>query len=145
MQQFLIYNDFVITDISQQLKTPLASIRMCHELAKSADLSEEEQKEFLATETNEIRKMEELLDELLDELVKLSRLENNMIQIKPGKNGLRQTVSEAVSQIFIKPYAKNIEICVDMEEDAKISHDRKWTVDFVLFSSSISRNFKSEK
>lgn len=30
----------LITDISHQLKTPLASIRMCHELAKSSELSE---------------------------------------------------------------------------------------------------------
>jgi len=118
----------LITDISHQLKTPLASISMCHELAKSAELSEEEQKEFLETEAKEIRKMEALLDEL----VKLSRLENNMIQIKPEKNSLRQTISEAVSQIFIKAHAKNIEICVDMEEDAEIFHDRKWTVEALV-------------
>jgi len=118
----------LITDISHQLKTPLASISMCHELAKSAELSEEEQKEFLETEAKEIRKMEALLDEL----VKLSRLENNMIQIKPEKNSLRQTISEAFSQIFIKAHAKNIEICVDMEEDAEIFHDRKWTVEALV-------------
>lgn len=115
----------LITDISHQLKTPLASIRMCHELAGSEDLSEEEKKEFHTTETMEIIKMETLLDEL----VKLSRLENNMIQIKREKSSLKQTISEAVSQIFMKAYAKNIEICVDMEKDMIISHDRKWTAE----------------
>ncbi len=115
----------LITDISHQLKTPLASIRICHELAKSSELSDDERKDFLATEAQEIGKMEVLLDEL----VKLSCLENNMIQIKPEKNSLKQTISEAVSQIFIKAHAKNVEICVDMEEDAEIFHDRKWTVE----------------
>jgi len=115
----------LITDISHQLKTPLASIRMCHELAKSSELSEDERKDFLMIETEEIRRMEVLLDELL----KLSRLEKNMIQIKQEKNSLRQTISEAVSNIFMKAYTKNIEISVDMEEDIEISHDRKWTVE----------------
>jgi len=101
---------------------------MCHELAKSSELSEEEQKDFLMTETQEIRKMEVLLDEL----VKLSRLENNMIQIKKEKNSLKQTLSEAVSQVFMKAHEKNIEICVDMEGDVEISHDRKWTVEAIV-------------
>lgn len=118
----------LITDISHQLKTPLASIRICHDLAKSTDLSEEERKDFLKKEAQEIEKMEVLLDEL----VKLSRLENNMIQIKPEKNSLKDTISEAVSQIFMKAYAKHIEISVDMKEDKEILHDRKWTVEAIV-------------
>lgn len=115
----------LITNISHQLKTPLASIRMCHELAKSSELSEEEQKDFLETEAQEIEK----IGILLDELMKLSCLEHNMIQIKPKKNSLKQTISEAVSRIFMKAYAKDIEINVDMEEDAETIHDRQWTVE----------------
>lgn len=115
----------LITDISHQLKTPLASIRMFHEMAKSAELSEEEQKEYMEIVSQEIKSMEILLDEL----IKLSRLESNMIQINPKKNSIKQTISEAVSQIFMKAHEKNIEICVDMEKDIDIPHDRKWTVE----------------
>lgn len=117
----------LITDISHQLKTPLASIRLCHELAKSNELSEVEREDFLTKEEQEILKMEELLNEL----VKLSRLENNMIRIKPEKNNLKQTISEAVSQIFMKAHAKNIEMQLDMEKDVYILHDRKWTVEAI--------------
>lgn len=115
----------LITDISHQLKTPLASIRMCRELALSEDLTEEEKKDFLETEGREIQKLEMLLDEL----VKLSRLENNMIQIRPEKRSLKQTVSEAVSQVYMKAFEKKIEIGVEMEEDIEIFHDRKWTAE----------------
>lgn len=98
---------------------------MCHELAKSTELSEYERKEFQTKEAQEIMKMEMLLDEL----VKLSRLENNMIQIKAKKESLKQTISEAVSQIFMKAHAKNIDIWVDMDKDIDVFHDKKWTVE----------------
>lgn len=115
----------LITDISHQLKTPLASIKMSHELSLSSDLSEEERQSFLETKTQEILKMEVLLDEL----VKLSRLENSMIQITCETCSIKKTISEAVSQIYIKANAKDIEICVDMEKDMETPHDHKWTVE----------------
>lgn len=115
----------LITDISHQLKTPLASIRMCHDLSGSEVLTQEERTEFLKTEAREIEKLEMLLDEL----VKLSRLENNMIKVKPERSGLKQTISEAVSQVFMKAYEKQIEISVEMENDIEVVHDRKWTVE----------------
>ena len=99
----------LITDISHQLKTPLASIKMSHELSLASDLSEEERQSFVEAETREILKMEVLLDEL----VKLSRLENRMIQIKCEKYSMKKTISEAVSQIFIKANSSPSCICSD--------------------------------
>ncbi|MGN0401541.1 MAG: sensor histidine kinase [Acetatifactor sp.] len=118
----------LITDISHQLKTPLASIKMSHELSLSSDLSEEERQSFMETEAREILKMEALLDEL----VKLSRLENSMIQIKYEKCSIKKTISEAVSQIYIKASAKDITICADMENDVETLHDHKWTVEALV-------------
>lgn len=115
----------LITDISHQLKTPLASVKMSHELSAASDLSEEERQSFIESETQEILKMEVLLDEL----VKLSRLENGMIEIKYENCSIKKTISEAVSQVYIKASMKHIEICVDMENDIQILHDHKWTVE----------------
>ena len=118
----------LITDISHQLKTPLASIKMSHELSLTADFSEEERQSFVETETREIQRMEVLLDEL----VKLSRLENCMIQIQCEKCSIKKTISEAVSQIYTKAHSKQIEICVDMENDVETLHDYKWTVEALV-------------
>lgn len=115
----------LITDISHQLKTPLASLRMSHELITDGDVSEEERREFQEQEAKEIEKLEALLSEL----VNLSRLEKRMIQIKPVPASLKNTVTEAVGQIYMKAKYKQIELQVEMERDIEVCHDTKWTVE----------------
>lgn len=113
----------LITDISHQLKTPLASLRMSHELMTDRNLTEEERREFQEQEEKEIEKLETLLKEL----VNLSRMEDHMIQIRPLPASLKKTIAEAVSQIYVKARNKEIEIQVEMKEDLEVCHDVKWT------------------
>lgn len=113
----------LITDISHQLKTPLASLRMCHELAVGEQQTEEERKEFREQEKREIEKLESLLKEL----VNLSRLETHMIQLKPGTGSIKKTITAAVSQIYMKAKEKDIRIQADIAEDQEICHDARWT------------------
>lgn len=117
----------LITNISHQLKTPLSSLRMSHELAQEAELTYEERQEFLLMEEQEINKLEVLLEEL----VNLSRLENHMIEIKPELSSIKKTLTEAINQVFMKAYNKDIKIQIVIENDINIKHDPKWTVEAI--------------
>ncbi|MCM1106641.1 MAG: HAMP domain-containing histidine kinase [Blautia sp.] len=115
----------LITDISHQLKTPLASLRMSLELAMASEHDEKR-----GYEEQELKALDKL-ELLLGELVKLSRLETHLIQLCPETAELKETVAGAVSQIFMKAKEKAITISVEMEGSFCVCHDTKWTAEAI--------------
>ncbi len=98
---------------------------MSYELITGGAVTDDEQREFQAQGEKEMQKLEELLDEL----VNLSRLETHMIAIKPVFASLKETITEAVGQIYMKARQKDIAVCVEMEADFTVCHDVKWTAE----------------
>nr|WP_312983102.1 HAMP domain-containing sensor histidine kinase [Clostridioides sp.] len=113
----------MVTDISHQLKTPLASLKMSYEIVDIKSFSEEERNRFLLKGFDEVKKLEGLLDALIN----VSRLEANMIDIKPVSASIKSTHIDSVSTMFMKAFDKNIEIITEEFEDIEIQHDPKWT------------------
>ena len=68
----------LVTDLSHQLKTPVAAMGTSLEVLRQEDLTEEERREF----TERCLKQEERLKDLLGALINISRLESGMIELK---------------------------------------------------------------
>ena len=76
-------NQVLITDISHQLKAPVASLKMSYEIEDSTELSAEETEEFRRKEREDV----ERLEHLLQAFTQMSKLETGMIRLKAGEGG----------------------------------------------------------
>lgn len=115
----------LISDLSHQLKTPLANIMMNMELLQDAALEEERRKEFLVHTKSQADKMQWLMTDLL----KASRLENGMIRFDAEYTGIKETVAMAVSSVFAQASSKKMEVIVEDFQDFNLYHNPKWTAE----------------
>lgn len=118
----------LVTDISHQLKTPLASLKLYNTLLIEEELEEEEKMEFLQTNKLSINK----LHNLIDSLVNISRLEANMISIKKENKGIKSTLTKAIDSVRVKANQKQISIELEGFDDIQILHDSKWTEESIF-------------
>ncbi|MDE5777618.1 MAG: HAMP domain-containing histidine kinase [Lachnospiraceae bacterium] len=122
----------LVTDLSHQLKTPVASIKMCFQLLEEENLQPEEQKEFMERLGEQISH----LDGLLEALVNISRMETGIITIHKEAAAIFETVVGAVNQVYMKAEEKDIEISIDSHsaelEKLILPHDIKWTKEAIV-------------
>lgn len=122
----------LVTDLSHQLKTPVASIKMCFLLLEDENLQPEERKEFL----NRLGEQIVHLEGLLSALVNISRMETGMIEIRKEMTSIFNTVVQAVNQVYMKAEDKGIEIVIDTDheeiENLLLEHDVKWTKEAIV-------------
>lgn len=112
----------LISDISHQIKTPVANIKLYMELLEGENVSPDAQK-FL----KKIKGQTEKIDFLMQSMVKMSRLETGILQIHKEEKDLYETIGRAVSAVVAEAAAKDIDLYVDCEKPMQIRHDSKWT------------------
>ncbi|MGF0033585.1 sensor histidine kinase [Bariatricus sp. SGI.154] len=132
----------LISDISHQTKTPIANMKVYldileHESA-GALIGTDIQKDY-EENINEnagegwndfLQKMKgqtEKLDFLIQSMVKMSRLETGVIEIRQRSCSIFGTLGHAVAGIVPKAEQKGIGLYVDCKEDITVYHDQKWT------------------
>ena len=112
----------LVSDIAHQLKTPLTNLKMYGEFFKDESLSSEERKEF-----SDIMNLSlDRLTFLVESMIKMSRLESGVINLRSEINDLNDTVIHAISQVQKKAIEKNIDIELFQKDKIKILHDKNW-------------------
>lgn len=115
----------LVSDISHQTKTPLSNILLYAQLLQERTEHTEEQElaKQIVTQT-------EKLEFLIQSLVKMSRLETEVLEVIPAMNPIRSLVERAVEELQAKAEKKQIKVVVsEMEEQLQASYDRKWTLE----------------
>ena len=118
----------LIGDISHQIKTPIANITMYNDTLIQRELNKEQQKMFLNNMKFQVSKLEWLVQAL----IKMSRLESNIISLNRSKNNINDTIANSLSGIYLKAENKNITLEVECPSDIKVYHDKKWTSEAIF-------------
>ena len=117
-----------LSDISHQIKTPLANLRIYAALLHDDTLLPEEREEFVKRIDMQAEKMQWLIKMLLQ----ASRLETGMMQLDIRDCDIKETIYAAIDSIAGEATQKGIQIERMPMESCMISHNPKWTVEAIM-------------
>lgn len=117
----------LISDLSHQLKTPLANIVMNMEFLGDTTLPDEARADFAAQTKYQADKMQWLMKSLL----KASRLENGMIHFDAQNVGIKETIAKAAGAVYAQASQKQITISAAEFDDISLYHNPKWTAEAI--------------
>lgn len=112
----------LIAETAHQLRNPLANMEGYLELLQEEELSREEKEIYLEA----LCASEARIRFLTEGFIKISRLENHVVQIKKEQGDLTATVLNSLLQVRKYAQEKQIIFFVQGEEGLCVSHDAKW-------------------
>ncbi len=115
----------LVSDISHQVKTPIANLQLFTGILQQHNLPEAQRREFLGTLSEQIHK----LDFLMQSLIKMSRLETGTFALHMETAPLHDTIARAMSTVWAKAEAKGISLSAGCDGDVTIRHDPAWTAE----------------
>ena len=115
----------LVSDISHQVKTPVANLKMVTDTLLAKPVTERERQEFLQG----IRSQTDKLEFLVQSMGKASRLETGAVTLEKKDGPLLDTLAQAMSGIVYGAEQKGISVEVQCPDDLRVSHDSKWTAE----------------
>ena len=118
----------LISNMSHQLKTPLAGLMMYREMLEDENLDEETRKRFLG----KMKGQSEKIDWILQSLFKMVNLEQGAVVFEAEALPVRDTILDAVTAVLDRADRRNIRILTEPFEDRLLWHNRKWTAEVLV-------------
>jgi len=115
----------LVSDISHQVKTPVANLKMVTDTLLAKPVTEQERRDFLQG----IRSQTDKLEFLVQSMGKASRLETGAVTLEKKDAPLLDTLAQAMSGIVYSAEQKGISVEVQCPDDLRVSHDSKWTAE----------------
>ena len=109
-----------ISNVSHELKTPLAIIQNYGTMLQQPSLAEEQRREYAKTVTDASRQLADLITNIL----KLNKLENQQIYPEKEAFDLGEQLCECLLSFEDIWEEKNIELVTDISEDVIVKSDR---------------------
>lgn len=116
----------LLSDISHQTKTPLANLRLYSSLLMEEELTPQQREQAQV-----ILQQSEKLSFLIETLVKLSRLETDVLVVTPKLQPLSPLLERAVSQVKAAAGQKGIALQLHLQQQAEMKalYDLRWTAE----------------
>ena len=118
----------LISNMSHQLKTPLAGLMMYREMLEDEGLDVETRRRFL----EKMKGQSEKIDWILQSLFKMVNLEQGAVVFEAEALPVRDTILDAVTASLDKADRREIEILTETFEDRILWHNRKWTAEVLV-------------
>lgn len=112
-----------ISDISHQLKTPLAALTMYQEIIAEEPENPNTVKEFSAKMGVSLKRIKQLIEAML----KITRLDAGGIMFEKQKNSVYEVVSHGINELKLRAEQENKEIILEGDRDQTVSCDLEWT------------------
>lgn len=115
----------MLSDISHQIKTPMTAITIMNDLLKTPELSERQRLAYV----EKIDSQTERIRWLVKNLLTMSRLEADMLELKSEEMGIEELLVDVLNPLYVLADAKQVELSVDIPEGIRLFCDRKWTAE----------------
>ena len=112
----------MISNISHQLKTPLAALSMYMEIITEEPWNEEEVKNFSQKSMQSVERMEDLVQALL----KMARLNAGSITFEKRYCPILDIVEQGVSDLLERAKCEDKQILLDGKQEEKLFCDPRW-------------------
>lgn len=118
----------IISDISHQLKTPIAALKMYNEIIIDEYDNPDTIKKFTMKSNNSIERMELLVLNLL----KMAKLDTGIMDFEKRKENVLYIIEDAIEPLQIRAENEHKKICYSGDSNISLICDRDWMIEAIV-------------